>query len=142
MYKEIGFNIEVFHRDNEFKLNSLREHIRPASLNIFTKGQHISIIESSIQSIKQGARCTTHSVPYKRYTNLITRSLVECIINSIKSFPRKGSIIKILGSNTVLLGKPSPDFNMKRIFSGSYAMVYTGTKNTLKRRSIPINVLR
>ena len=34
------------------------------------------------------------------------------------------------------MGKPSPDFNLKMNFFGSYAMVYTGTTNTSKRRSI------
>ena len=76
-------------------------------------------------------------MPYKKYMKLITRSLVEFIINSRNSFPKKGGISKRQGTNTILLVNPSPDFNMKRISSGSYAMVYTGTKNTLKIRSIP-----
>ena len=40
------------------------------------------------------------------------------------------------------MGKPSPDFKMKIIFSGSYAMVYTGITKILKRRSIPSIALR
>ena len=73
MYKARGFNMEGFHRDNEFKLNYLREHIRPKNFNICAKGLHISIIKSSIKIIKQGAYCNTHSVPYKRYTKLKIR---------------------------------------------------------------------
>ena len=68
--------------------------------------------------------------------------LVECIIHSIKSFPQTGSISKGLGSITILLRKPSTDFNIKMIFFGSYAMVYIGTTNTLKRRSTPSIALR
>ena len=37
MYKSIGFNIDVYHINNSFNINSLRDHIRPASLNIFSK---------------------------------------------------------------------------------------------------------
>ena len=54
------------------------------------------------------------------------------------TFPQKGSISNILGYNTMFLGKPGTDFNMKMIFFGSYAMVYTGTKKILKRIIIPI----
>ena len=69
-------------------------------------------------------------------------SLVECIIYSRKSFPLKGIISKRLGSNTISLGDPSPGFNMKMILFGSYTMVYTGTANILKRKSIPSISLR
>ena len=48
----------------------------------------------------------------------------------------------ILGSNTILLGKPSHDFNTKVILFVSYAMVYTGKTNTLKIRRIPSIALR
>ena len=37
-YKARGFNINVYHRDNELNINSLREHIMPKVLNIFKKG--------------------------------------------------------------------------------------------------------
>ena len=39
------------------------------------------------------------------------------MIHSRNSFPYKGIIIKRLGDNTILLGKPNPDFNMN-IFYG------------------------
>ena len=142
MYNARGFNMKIFHQDNKFNLNALRYHIRPAILNIYAKSWHIPIINRSIQTIKQGERYTKHSVPYKRYTMIITRSRVECIIHSRNSFPQKGSIIKRLGSNTILFGKQSYDFNMKIILFGSYDMVYTGTSNTLKRRRIPSIALR
>ena len=84
MYKVIGFNIEFSNGNNEFNLNDLRDNIRSASLKSCAKGRHVPIIERSIKSIKKGLRYTTHSVPYKRYTNLMTRLLVECIIHSVK----------------------------------------------------------
>ena len=56
MYKARGFNRSVIHGVNELNLNTLREHIRPASSNICTKGRHIPIIKRSIQIIKQVAR--------------------------------------------------------------------------------------
>ena len=134
MYKTRGFNIDAYHEYKEFTINDLRDHTRPASLNICEKGLKIAIIERSIQTINQGSCCTTHYVPYKRYTILMNISLVECIIHSSNYFLQKCSIRKRLGAQNKLLGKPNPDFNMK--FFGSYAIVYAGTRNTLKRRSI------
>ena len=142
MYTARGFNISVYHGDNYFDINHLREHIRPASLNICAQGSHIPIIKRSIQTIKQGARYTTHYVRYKRYTNPMTISLVECIIHSRNYFPQKGIIRKRLRENKILLEKPNPDFNMNRIFFVYYAMVYTGTKNKISLRIIPGIALR
>ena len=118
MYNTRGFSIDILHRNNKFNLNALREHIRPESLNICEKGKHITIIEKYMQTINQGVRCATHSVTYKRYTKLRTRSLVEFVIHSRNSFPQKFSISKRIGSSTILLGKSSTDFNTKITFFG------------------------
>ena len=72
----------------------------------------------------------------------MTISLVACIIHSINYLPQKCSIIKRIGANTILLVKTDPNFNMKITFFGSYAMVYTGTKNNMSCKSIPGIVLR
>ena len=37
----------------------------------------------------------------------------------------------------IVEGECNPNFNDKRITFGSYAMVYIGTTNYMKRRSIP-----
>ena len=67
---------------------------------------------------------------------------MACIIHYRNSFPQKDSIIKRLGANTILLVKPDPDFNMKIIFFGYYAMIYKGTKKNMITRIIPEISLR
>ena len=42
----------------------------------------------------------------------------------------------------IVIGKHSPDMSKKRISFGSYAMAYIGTKNSMKRRSVPSIALR
>ena len=37
----------------------------------------------------------------------------------------------------IVEGKSNPKLNHKHIIFGSYAVVYTGTKNDIKRRSVP-----
>ena len=115
MYKSRGFNVNVYHRENEFNINDLREHIRPESLNIYAQVQHIPIIEKFIQTTKQGVRCTTHYMIYKIYTRLITRSLVECIIHSENIFIEIQHQKKLV-ANKILLGNKSPGFNMQIFF--------------------------
>ena len=56
IYTESGFNINIYHRDNEFDINDLREHIRPESLNICARICQIPIIERYIETINKGVR--------------------------------------------------------------------------------------
>ena len=102
-----------------------------------TPGRHIPIIKRYIQTIKRGKCYTTHSMSYKRYKKLVTGYLVECIIHSRNSFPQEFSISNRLGPNKILLENPSPDFNMNIILFRSYAIVTTGTTNTLNIIKIP-----
>ena len=139
MYKPRGFNIDLYHRDNKFNMNDLRYHIRQSILNICTKRLHIPILKRFVQTINKGARCTTHSVQYKSYTILMTRSLMGYIIHSRRSLPHKGSISKRLGANNILLGNPDTGFNKNFLFN---VIVHTGTTNTLNRRSITSIALR
>ena len=67
---------------------------------------------------------------------------MECIIHSRNSFTQKGSIRKRLDPITILLGKPSTDFNINRTLFGSYAMVKTGITNTPKIIIIPSIAIR
>ena len=75
-------------------------------------------------------------MPYKSYTKLMTRSLVALIIHFRNLFLQKGSIIKRVGKNTILLINPNPDFNMKIIIFGYYAIIYTVANNNMSRRNI------
>ena len=117
-------NISLYHGENEFYRNSLQEHISPSSLNICTQGLHITIIKQSIQTIKQGARCTIKYIQCKKYTKLMKIPFVSCIILSKNTFSRKGSISKRLGGNKTLSGNPKPYINKKIILFGCYDMLY------------------
>ena len=114
---------------SKWKYNYFREYIRPSSLKICTKGRHNPIIERSIHTMKQGARCTAYYVPYKRYTRLVTISLVELMIHSRNYFTQKGRISKRLGSNTILLGIPNTGFNMMIFFEILRYGIHRDNKN-------------
>ena len=42
----------------------------------------------------------------------------------------------------IIEGKKKPDFNYQHIAFGSYALIYVGTKNNLKARSVPAIALK
>ena len=137
IYKQRGFNITELHGDNEFNMADLESAIRPAHLIIAPKEAHVGTIERSIRTIKERVRCMYHAVPYTRITKLMTKYMIENAVKCLNSFPSKGSVSTTLSPATIVLGIHKPDMNVKRISYGSYAMVYIGTKNTLKARSVP-----
>ena len=128
--------------DNEFEVAELRKALLPAKLHICEKGAHVGGIERSIRHVKERARCTCHAVPYKRYTKLMTKALVEGVIYWLNNFPSKNGISQTMSPASIVLGRPKPDFNHKRITFGSYALAYHDTDNTMKRRAVPAIALK
>ena len=71
----------------------------------------------------------------------MVQSLIACLVKWINAFPSKTLISSTMRTAMIVEGKGNPDLNHKRITFGSYAMVYTGTTNDIKRRSIPSSTL-
>ena len=137
MYNARGFEIEAFHGDNEFDIKTLKEYLLPALMNIYGKGEHVGFLERSNRFVKERCRCICHALPYKYFTRLMVRALVACAIKWLNAFPMEGGISDTMGPSMIVEGKANPDLSHKRITFGSYAMVYIGTTNTMKRRSVP-----
>ena len=68
VYKARGFNIASVHADGEFNNEKIMGHVRPAILNIKATEEHDGVIERSIQTVKNAARCMCNATPYKMYT--------------------------------------------------------------------------
>ena len=62
----------------------------------------------------------------------MVRSLVEEIVWTLNPVPTKNSI-----SDTIVEGRPKPDFSQKKISFGAYKFVDTGTSNNMKTRDNP-----
>ena len=60
IYTNRGFKIIDIHGDNEFNLTKLRESVKPETLNLCVKNEHIQIIEKSICTLKEPAHTSTH----------------------------------------------------------------------------------
>ena len=57
-------------------------------------------------------------------------------------FPSKNAISDTMGPAMLVEVKHKLDFGKKRIEFGAYAMVYVGTHNNTKKRSVPAIVLK
>ena len=70
-------------------------------------------------------------------TKLMTRYLVEGLVEMINAFPSKNSISDDVSPASTLEGKQKIDMNIKRLEFGTYAMVYIKTINDIRKRSVP-----
>ena len=104
--------------------------------------EHDGFIERSVQTIKEHVRSMCHSVPYKRFTKLMVNSLIDRVVYWLNAFTPANGISCTLSPENIVLGRTTPDFNHGRIAFGSYALVYVGTKNNMKARSVPAIALR
>ena len=130
------------HGDNDLNIQSLRNFLQPINLHIYAKEEHVGLIKNAIKTIKERARYVCHTAPYRRYMCLMTQSLIEGIIYIPNFFPSKNAISDTMVPAMLVEGKHKLDFGNKRIKFGAYAMVYVGTHNNMKKRSVPEIVLK
>ena len=115
--------------------------ILPTNLEIYAPEEHIPNIERSVKTIKEKCRVITHSVPYNRYTKLMTIGLIENANHWLNAFPTSSRIVGKISPAQIVKGTPQPDYNHQRIPFGSHAMVYTKTTNNMKARSMLVIAL-
>ena len=86
--------------------------------------------------------CGCHSIPYNKFTKLITRSLVQDMITCLYVFPSNNAISNDLSPAAIVLGSPNPTYNKMNITFGAYAQFYIGITNSLKRRTVGAFAIR
>ena len=136
-----GFKVTVIHGDNEFNVDSIKDACIPSRFHICAKNEHIPVVERSIRTVKERARCTCHSIPYTCYPRIMTIALMEQIEYWLNSFPSTDSLIESVGPANIVEGRPNVDCREKNFPFGSYSMLYIGTSNTMEARSVPVIAL-
>ena len=71
----------------------MRAVIAPRVLDVAGREEHVRSVERSIRMIKERVRCICHSLPYKRNTKIMVRSLVESVVFWLNSFPASRRIL-------------------------------------------------
>ena len=86
-HEQRGFDITDIHGDNEFNIQSLRNFLQPINLHIYAKEENVGFIENAIKTIKERSHFVCHITPYRKYTFLMTQSLIKGIIDMLNFFP-------------------------------------------------------
>ena len=136
-YTKRGYIISSVHGDNEYYHEDIKEVFSDSDINICAKDEHVPGIERAVRTVKDRVRSLCHSVPYKRFTKLMTIHVVLTEVKWINVFPFKTGVSNTLSPETLLDGKEQPDLSIKRIPFGSYALIYTVTNNNMSKRSTP-----
>ena len=137
-----GFEITDIHADNEFDKEAFKDSIEPILFHTYGREEHVGFIERPVRTIKERCRSTCSAMPYRRITILMARSLIEGVVHMLNAFPSKNGISDTISPATIIEGKPKLDLEKKMINFGSYALVYSGTTNNNKPRSVPAIALR
>ena len=139
-YEDRGFTITDYHGKNEF--GHLCNFLAPSHLHTCATNEHIRYIEISIRTIKEQVRCGCHSIPYKKFTKLMTRCLVQDMITCLNMFPYQNGISSYLSPSAIILGSPNLYYNILGIIFGAYAQVCIVTTNSTKQRTVGSIALR
>ena len=81
-----------YHGDNKFNIKALETALLTGLLHINEKNEHVGIIEQSVHTIKELTRATYHAIPFKIYTSLIERSLIEVVVDLLNRFLSKDGV--------------------------------------------------
>ena len=130
-----GFKIIDFHGENEFYIQYITYYLCPPMVNIYAKYEHVGFIKEATSTVKYIIRLMCHDVPYKKYTKLVTKSLVEGAVELLNYIPSNDSVSETIIPSIEV--KVKIDIGLKSIGLGTYIIVYVRTTNTMKRRSIP-----
>ena len=93
-YRAMGLRITDIHRDNDSKNQSIIDALGPISYHISTKDEHVGVITNKVKTVKERKRVMCNPLPYRRYTALMTRSLVGSAVDLLKIFPSINGISK------------------------------------------------
>ena len=145
-YTNRGFTVVNVFADQEFECirsdlaslhhqDNMRHIDGPIGLETCTTNEHVKEVERSIRTMKDTIRATVHGLPYKRLPRQIIQGLVEHTTTILNSFPYQEGVSKTLSPDTIVNGKPPPDYNDYLLEFGSYVMLTDKTTNTPRARS-------
>jgi hypothetical protein len=135
LYQQRGFIVRDVHADNEFEC--IRTSIGPVAMDIVPADSHVGEIERSNRTLKERTRTCVHGLPFKRLPKLMVAHIVKNAVTCLNQFPWKHGISQTMSPDTIMTGKPPPDFTKMRLEFGSYVQVFEDNdpSNTIKARS-------
>ena len=135
LYAARGFRINTVHADPEFE--KIREAIRPMDLITCEAGAHVPEIERSVQTVKNGCRSQTHSMPYRAIPRVMTRALVKMVNDNLNAQPARDGYTGATARN-IIDNLPHLDCDELKYEFGSYVQLHINEQitNTMRHRTI------
>ena len=137
IYKARNLNITQIDTDMEFK--TLENKLLPIKLNVSAADEHVSDVERSIRTIKEGTRTLLHEMPYKYYHKQLVAGCVQSVIKTLNTTPKRGGLSDVLSPTTLITGASPPDYKtITKLCFGDYVEVMqaSGFKNSMRQRTI------
>jgi hypothetical protein len=121
--------------DNEFQ--ALRDDIEELGINvhIVTKDEHVPEVERQNRVIKERARATVQTLPYKKLPKKIRVALIQYVIFWLNNIPKED---QVQSPRTLIMGEQVLDYNnLCKIPFGAYVQVHDDaqTTNTMEPRT-------
>ena len=137
VYKARGLNVIQIDVDMEFK--SLENQLLPIKLNMAAADEHVSDVERSIRTIKEGTRTLLHDMPFDYYHQQLVAGCVQSVVKTLNSTPKRGGLSDILSPSTLITGRPPPDYDtITKLSFGEYVEVKENNnfKNSMEQRTV------
>ena len=82
--------------------------------------EHDVTVDRSMLTFKYHVQSNCHYVPNRKYTQLMTKYIVEDAIYLLVVFRNNNGVSNIIGPSVIVLGRPQLDFNIRMIAFGAY----------------------
>jgi hypothetical protein len=141
LYKSRGFKVDVFLGDGEFE--PLRESIHElgGQLNVTSNDEHVGDVERYIRTVKEQARASFHSTPFKKLPIIMIQHLVGGSVFWLNAFPSDGGITG-MSPRAIMTGKTLDYTKHCRLMFGAYAQVHEEHNNSMEARTTGAIALR
>jgi hypothetical protein len=121
LYQTRGFTVTRVEGDREF--SCLENDLLATPINIADADDRVAEVERSIRTIKERMRALIQGLPFRRIPKAMMRAVIENTNKSLNQFPAKNGVSDTLSPLTIMMGRPTPDYNDMKIEFGAYAQV-------------------
>ena len=142
LYRQRGFNVSTILLDGEFEFMELPLLNLGIALNMWSNNEHIREIKRMIRTVKEQARGTFNTLPFKKVPSRIIVELVLFCVFRLNSLYPSQSIVDGVSPRTIITGL-TIDYNkhVKHNF-GEYVQTHEEVDNSMQSCTVVAIALR
>jgi hypothetical protein len=141
IYKSRGFKVENFLGDGEFEPLRASIYDMGGQLNVTSNDEHVGDVERYIRTVKERARASYHSTPFKKLPVIMIQHLIGGSVFWLNAFPTDRGITN-MSPRTIMTGKVVDYASHCKIMFGAYAQVHEQHNNSMDARTTGAIALR